>query len=378
MSRLARLGAAGACLALAPLLLFQAMASSNDPAGPLLAMDGFNLAALSRTGMGVTHKDGVTTLAVDDNALAMARRAFVREPLATDALFVLAVDERAREGADGDQQLLAAAAGIDRRNRLLNSMQMEQDVRRGDFVAMSRSLDRMARIEPDMGEQFVLPVVQALADERVLAPVRRILERSPVWAPAFWMAVPNNPLLAGRMYQLRQTTDQGTTPESDARLMDALVAGERYADAFAFRDRVSGRRAAGSGFVAAGGTAPFNWDAQSSGELSMSPQGGNGYELFVQRGFSGELGRQLLRLAPGAYRFSAKMTPVSQAANFSLRMRCADNPEQQIGPRPMPGPVSFTVPAGCRHWWLVIEGSAWQARGEIRAEIEDMQFVAQP
>ncbi len=377
MSRVARFGAAAACLALAPLLLFQAMASSNDPAGPFLAMDGFNLAALSRTGMRVRQQNGVATLSVDEKSLDLARRAFVREPLATDALFILAVDERAREGADGTQPILEAAVGIDRRNRLLNTMQMEQAVRRRDFAAMSQSLDRLAKIEPAMAEEFVLPLIQALADERVLDPVREILGSSPVWASSFWMAVPNNAVLAGRMYQLRQTTDRGTTAESDARLMDALVAGERYADAFAFRDSL-GARVEGTGFVAANGTAPFNWDVESSGELSMRQHGSNGYELFVQRGFSGELGRQLLRLAPGTYRFEARVTPVSQAANFALRLRCADNPDRVIGPRPLDGPVSFTVPPGCRHWWLAIEGTAWESRGEIRAEIQDMQFTAQP
>ena len=161
--------------------------------------------------------------------------------------------------------------------------------------------------------------------------------------------------------------------------MAGLAGAGRFDDAFALRAMVNAapEGADATGFVPTGGTAPFGWATQTSGERSMTPRGNAGYELFVQQGMEGELGRQLLRLAPGTYRFTANITPVSAASNLSARLVCAGTDSLDSGPRPLDAAASFTVSPACRNWWLVLEGSAWQARGGFRAAIVDMQFRPQ-
>jgi len=376
VNRVARFAACAICLALAPLLLVQAGANGNPPGGPMLAHNGFNLAAMSLSGLRLREDGETTTVVVDEGTLDYARRAFAREPLATDALFMLAVDERARLGDAGAQGLLDAAAALDRRNRFLSALQVEQAVRRRDFAGMSAIIDRMARIQPDLTVQFVSPLVAALTQEELLAPMADILAQNPAWAHDFWMAVPGDGVLVERLYRLRQMTGQGADAESDARLMAALAAIGRYDDAFAFRDQAAGAPVSGSGFVPVGGVPPFGWATQTSGERSMTPRGEDRYEVFVQQGMEGELGRQLLRLAPGTYRFDAAVTPLSSAANVTARLRCAADDDLASDRQPLDRPATFTVPASCRNWWLVLEGSAWQARGGLRAEIAAMRFAA--
>ncbi|MEO5705954.1 MAG: hypothetical protein ABIT10_13265 [Alteraurantiacibacter sp.] len=381
MNRVVRTALVPILLLLGPLLLFQGQANSFTPSGPWLAKNGFNLADIARAGLRVRQANGVTTLGVESNALDSAREAFVREPLATNALFVLAVDERAANPGRGRQDLLDAAAALDKRNRFLGALQMEQFSRSGDFASTFALIDRLARIYPDLTTEFVQPLVQSLRQDDALDVIAEALDSEPGWANSFWRSVPSDRLLVGRMLALRLRTSKGTDNASDGALLAGLAAAQMFDEAFAFRDSLqggapAGTGPAGTGFVPVGGVAPFGWQTEASGERSLSQRGDNGYEIFVQQGTNGELGRQLLRLAPGRYTFSAAITPLSAAENITARLQCATATSIVTPSQPMTRRVTFSVPATCRTWWLVLGGNAWAVSGGVRSTIADMRFQA--
>lgn len=377
MNRVIRWAVCALLLALAPLLLFQAQANASRPGGPFLASNGFNLAELARAGLRVRQAGGTTTLVVDPEALAMARRAFAREPLAGDALFVLAIDERASAPAgQGNQALLDTAAGMIPRNRYLGALQMEQFSRQGDLPQTFAVIDRLARVYPELTGEFVQPLVQALRQDDALEVMGVALAAHPQWAGEFWLAVPSDPQLVGRMFALRQQVSTGTSPTTDARLMAGLVAAGRFDDAIAFRNSLPAGPPQGSGFVAVGGEPPFGWNLEASGERAMTQQGDTGYDVFVQQDTSGVLGQQLLALAPGSYTFSATVTPRSSAANLKVRLRCATARGDAGSTKPLGEPATFAVGSGCQAWWLEIMGDAWNLRDGLRATLSGMAFQA--
>ncbi|MES2699601.1 MAG: hypothetical protein V4647_08330 [Pseudomonadota bacterium] len=376
MSRFLRWGLVAVLLVLAPVLLFQGQANVFHPSGPWLAKNGFNLADLARAGLRVRQANGVTTLGVEPAALELAREAFVREPLATNALFVLAIDERASNPGQGGQALLDAAAMLDKRNRFLGALQMEQFSRSGDFVRTFALIDRLARVYPDLATESVQPLVMSLRQENAVDVIAGALEDGPVWANSFWRSVPGDPLLVRRMLELRQRTSKGTDEASDGKLLAGLASTRQFDAAFAFRDSLRGVPPDGTGFVPVGGIAPFGWQTQASGERSLSQRGENGYEIFVQQGTNGELGRQLLRLAPGRYTFSAEITPVSSAENVTARLQCVTVENVTTPSQPLTGPASFVVTDNCSAWWLVLSGNAWAVSGGLRSTIADMTFQA--
>lgn len=376
MSRFVRWGLVAILLALAPVLLFQGQANAYLPSGPFLASNGFNLAELARAGLRVRQANGTTTLGVEPSALILARRAFVHEPLATNALFVLAIDERAQGTGDNAQDLLSGAVALDKRNRFLGALQMEQFSRGGDFASTFTLLDRLARVYPDLTAEFVQPLVLGLRQDDALDVVAEALESEPVWANNFWRAVPSDPVLVGRMLELRQRTSKGTNQASDDILLAGLALTGRFDDAFAFRDSLRGGAPEGTGFVPVGGVAPFGWEAKATGERSLSQRGDSGYEVFVQQGTNGELGRQLLRLAPGRYTFTAAVTPISSASDLSVRLQCATAEGMTTPSQSLAGPVNFAVPGACTTWWLILSGNAWAVSGGLRSTIADMQFQA--
>ncbi|MXO71622.1 hypothetical protein [Alteraurantiacibacter buctensis] len=377
MNRVARWIVCALCLALAPVLLFQGQANANRPSGPFLTTNGFNLAGMARAGLRVRETRGTTTLTVEPAALRMARRAFAREPLAGDALFVMAIDERANvPGGEGEQALLDAAAAMIPRSRYLGALQVEQFSRRGDFTRTFAVIDRLARVYPGLTSEFVQPLVEALRQDDALDVMATALAGNPVWAREFWLAVPGDPELVGRMFALRQRVDSGTDATTDARLMAGLVGAGRFDDAIAFRDSLPAGRPQGTGFVSFGGEAPFGWNLEASGERAMNPQGDAGYDVFVQQDTSGVLGQQLLALRPGRYTFDATVTPVSSAPNLKVRLRCATARGDAGTTQPLGKPLSFSVTGACEAWWLEIMGDAWNLRDGLRATLSDMSFEA--
>ncbi len=377
MNRVIRWVLCALLVALAPVLMLQGQANASRPSGPLATSNGFALAELARGGLRVRQSATATTLVVEPRALNLARRAFAREPMAGNALFVLAVDERARNAAGaGGQSLLDAATAINKRNRYLGALQMEQFARAGEYEQTFAIVDRLARVHPQVRGEFVQPLIQALREESAVPVMADALAANPRWAKDFWLAVPADPVLVGRMFALRQRVDAGTDAISDARLMNGLVLAERFEDVLAFRDSLPGGRPRGTGFVAVGGEPPFGWNLEASGERAMTQQGDDGYDLFVQQDTSGVLGQQLLALSPGRYTFSATVSPQSAAENLSLRFRCATARGDAGTTQPLGEPATFVVGTGCRAWWLEVMGDAWNLRGGLRATLTNMRFEA--
>lgn len=377
MNRLIRWGLCALLLALAPVLFLQGQANASRASGPLALTNGFNLAELARGGLRVRQSAGVTTLVVEPRALDLARRAFAREPMAGNALFVLAVDERARSTPDAaGQSILDVAAAINKRNQFLGALQIEQFAREGDFEQTFAIVDRLARVYPEVRGQFVQPLVEALRQDGALDVIAEALAGNPRWAKDFWLSVPADPLLVGRMFALRQRVDAGTDASSDAQLLNGLVLAGRFDDVIAFRNSLPGGVPTGTGFVPVGGEPPFGWNLEASGERAMTQQGNAGYDLFVQQDTSGVLGQQLLVLSPGTYVFSATISPQSAAENLSLRFRCATARGDAGTTRSLGEPASFVVGPGCDAWWLEVMGDAWNLRGGLRATLTNMRFDA--
>lgn len=373
MSRVIRLFLVAAFLLAAPVLFLQGQANAGKP-GPAYGWNGYNLANLSRGSLRVEASEANVSVNVEEAGLALARRAFAAEPLATDALFVLAADERSKGNTQAMQALLDGANSLDKRNRNIGALQLEQAALSGDLEQTFAIVDRLATVHPRLTGDFVQPLVAALGQDAAVPVLAEALAGEPVWAEAFWRAVPADPQLVSRMFALRQQVSVGTTPQSDASLLAGLVAQGRYAESFAFWDDVAGGADNVYGFVDSTDFAPFGWDLETSGERAMSTRGEGRYDIYIQTETSGSLARQLLRLPTGEFSFSADITPRSDAAAITASLTCADNDSALAPAQPLDEVVSWSVSGACSAYWLELRGGAWERRDALRATIADMQF----
>lgn len=373
MSRVIRLILVTASLLAAPVLFLQGEANAGKP-GPAFGWNGFNLANLSRGSLRVAATENNVSMQVDDAGLALARRAFAAEPLATDALFVLAAKARS-EGDDAAMvTFLEGANTLDKRNRNIGALQLEQAALSGDLEAAFALVDRLATVYPRLTGDFVRPLVAALGEEDAVPVLADALRKAPVWAEEFWRAVPPDPTLVSRMFALRQIVSVGTTPKSEADLLAGLVAQGRYDESFAFWDEVAGGADNPFAFVDGTDFAPFGWDLETSGERAMSTRGEGLYDVYVQTETSGTLARQLLRLPAGDYRLTANITPRGDAAAITAALSCADDNRQIGEPQPLEDAAIWTVSGSCSAYWLELKGDGWERRDALRANISDMQF----
>ena len=376
MSRVTRLFLAIVCLLVAPLVFFQSQANAGNP-GPLFTWNGYNLADLAMGGLRVQQSGNNLTMAVDEPSLNMARRAFAAEPLASDALFVLASHERAEGNEDRMGGFVEGANILDKRNRNIGALQLEQTIRSGELEQTFAIVDRLATVHPRLTGDFVQPLVAALVQEEAIPILANALSGDPQWAQAFWKAVPAQPLLVSRMFDLRQNVSNGVTDESDAALLAGLVAQGRYEESFAFWDQVAGSGSNSFGFVDGVDFAPFGWELESSGERALSARGEGRYDAYIQTETSGLLGRQLLSLPAGAYSFSAEITPRRDAESIDASLICADNDVAVSEGQNLDSAASWTVSGNCSAYWLELSGGAWDRRESLRVTISEMRFQAE-
>ncbi len=305
-----------------------------------------------------------------------AREAFSSEPLAVDALFVLAVDAQANGQEDVMHALLEGGERLTKRNRNIGALQLQQAALTGDLSQTFGIIDRLAVVYPDLTPEFVLPLVAALSDERAVGLLRDALEREPVWQQSFWMSVPTDAGRVQRMYELRQQVENGTTPRSDARLLEALARFALYDEAFVFWEQISDSEVTPTAYVADNSFPPFGWQLTSIGQRAMTIRGDGGFDIYVQNETSGELARQLVRLEPGRYSFSLRVNPYGEADNLAAQLTCATSNEQVAFGQSLDSVAEWTVSGACRHYWLVLNGSSWDRRDPLRVTISDLRFQA--
>ncbi len=357
----------------APFLLLQGLANAEIAPAPV-SWNGFWQAKLALNFLQVEQEDNELTLSVGEGGKGAALSAFAKEPLASDALFLLAADYRAAGNTAVVDELLNTAAVLDKRNRNLGAMQLEQAAIAGNTLEVFAILDRLAITSPQLISEFVQPLALMLEDENSLGLLREALEREPAWGEAFWGNMPATEQGVANIYALRRATDAGTTPNTDAALLSALLKAKRFDDASDFWNEISGDAANPMVFVSTDELPPIGWQTISTGERSFLRDGANKFEIYVAEQTFGELARQVVNLEPGSYSFSATILPESEAASIEATLTCLTGDGVSFAPQALDQTAEWAVDDRCRMYWLILSGSAWQQRSALRASIGDMQF----
>lgn len=374
MAKLVRIILCGGVILLAPLLLVQGFANARIAPGPL-NWNGFWQADVASALVELEQSETSIEFTVNDFGLQLATDAFASEPLATDALFPILIDMRSAGETEQYERLLELALTIDKRNRNLGVLQLERSARAGDYPAVFSEFNRLSVLYPPLVRDFVQPLTALLEEEEAMPILRETLLQDPAWAEAFWDSVPRTRSGLESMYALRQSVDNGPTLRTDARLLSGLATAGLFSEAFALWDEhLATAESSSTAFLNSGDFQPIGWRAVTSGEMSFSARGDGGFDVFVDDRSSGELARQLVRLRPGSYTFSAQMTPITQAANLSVALQCASDEAIAFAPQTLDRSASWTVGSACQYYWLKLSGSAWDARGSVRATISSIEL----
>lgn len=347
--------AAGA-LALAPLLALQALTNSGGNAPNWAsAWNGFRLAETSLSHIGARIEENQVVTSIDPRAIELAKKAYLREPFASDAHFILGLTDETNQG-----RLYQASREIDPRNQLTGLALLQYAATSGDLPAMLNLMDRLSRIDPTLAGEIVGALSNSLEDPAALPVLEASLRAQPHWASAFWKSVPADEKKLDNYLLLRDRVRPPLEEEANARLIRALVRSGRHDLAFAIRDRL----ARDSNFP------PLDWELATSRQARARLEKGE-FKIFVEADWEGELATRLVKLEPGQYKIAARVIPGQGTGIITAHLRCTSaNEKSHLKAELKSGFEVWEVPEGiCNYAWLSIRGSAWGSATSFRATI---------
>ncbi|WP_340587916.1 hypothetical protein [Erythrobacter alti] len=372
--RLMRLVLALGVAALAPVVVLQALANAKMPMPPAEYWNGFRTAtfALARLEASGEVEGGMPQFSVRDPGPALARRAFASEPLATDALFVLAVDAQENGGEGAGREIVRLAGQLEMRNRYIGVLRMQDALADRDIDAAFALLDQFALVNPDLAGPLVTAMAQYVPDPAMRSSLAEALSRRPAWASDFWKFAPRNSIAVEGLIDLRSRVDVGTSAESDGILLAAAVRQKQYADALAMWERLAGGEADRLAYRTDERYAPIGWEFEQDARKSVNVTQSGGYRIFVAGNTSGTIGRQLVRLSPGNY-----LLEIDGDSNVMPRLQsaliCAESEES---PRWREGAeeTRFTVSGECSIHWLILGADTFEQSNTLEGMLTRIDF----
>ncbi len=362
-----RITLASLALLSAPYWALYAQAASGGPLPRWAeAIDGFWYAEHAISEVRASEEDGQAGLAVDEATVAKARLAYSKEPLATDALFIAALDSDEARSA-----ILAAARANDKRNRLVGLSLLELAATSNDTETVLLLVDELTRVQPELAGQFVSVLIASLDDDQSLPLLEQALAANPEWAATFWRRVPKDRVALSRFVQLRERILPPADVEAEQRLVHALVQSERFAYAFDVYSEATRQSEDQASFP------PLDWQLSQSRDLRARQTSADSFELYIQRDTSGKIAEKLIRLKAGVLVLSGQLEGRQGHAKLEVKLRCAGLGSGQDWPvRASLSNARWTIPDGsCRYAWLTLSGSAWDSSLAFDGTLRDLKYT---
>jgi hypothetical protein len=257
-------------------------------------------------------------------------------------------------------------------------------LRSGNAMAGLKEFAALATLVPN-GPANVAPYIAAFATNRANWPeLRGVLKAEPELEDPTLSALAKQPANADAILALADSSHRNASSPWLPPLLYGLVAAGQYDRARAIWAQVSGVRLDprqliyAAQFTDRSSSPPFNWALTSSTVGLAERQPGGRLHVIYYGQEDGELARQLLVLAPGAYRLSMLVPAGSgQPRPLGWTLTCAGshNPVAAIGMDAMARGWVFTVPARCPAQNLALVGTSSDIAQQTEVTISDLTIV---
>jgi hypothetical protein len=339
-------------------------------------------------------------------ASRLAAAALRRAPLTASALTTWGLAQERLGHAAAASQAMTLAGRLGWRDAPTQAWLLRRDLLAFDFpdgLAHADALLRRQDVPPPILLRLLASVAQV---PQALPPLGERLAAAPAWRGAFiaYLAAPARPDITDILGAMLARLARGPTPPNGDELavyLRALVAEQRFDDArraWAALDP----RARDAGLIFDGdfsrppAATPFDWSLE--GGVGWTPtltdsigEGGHGMSLNLQYDGASPSKplRQLLVLAPGAYRLSGIVYDEvgASAGALAWTLTCVGQTQPVATQQPTLGPkaawrpfsLDFVVPpTGCEGQWLTLAATPGERPQEISAWYDDLSIAAAP
>ena len=338
-------------------------------------------------------KAAMRDIRITPAALADARAALRREPLASTALALIGLDREAHGPKPEATKIMLAVRALDKRQLLANAWLIAHYGATGDNSdEVMGLLDEALKIRPQLTQQYMPALAQGLTNPDTIPVFQRMLRAKPAWEKDFWHAVasnnvalPNAEVLRGRI--LAGTTDPGPI---DTLLMNAFIAANRMDLALSYAKHLRGlpgdrdNLLRNSSFDAMPLMPPLDWELAGDGRMTAAIDEGRGTLIInAIAGSSGTAARQLFALPPGQYSLLVKLgrADFTRGSDLNVRIHCAESNDETIPAytERATGDVErlFSVAddSRCRFYWIDLIFSALDSTAPASMSVAEVRIV---
>lgn len=332
----------------------------------LIPANGFaaETAAARRTIALIAKNGGEFPDRVDQSWNALAYQAFASEPIAPDAIAVIALS---RTG-DDRRHLMEKAFELSRRQQLVTGWMIMDSGVDEDIPAVLSYYDTTLRTSVSSADIIIPIMAKAIANDSFVKPFAEALSQNPPWAGRFWtqlVAMPDSIVNAADLREVLYKKEEQDSVYQDAALINALVYNRQFKKAeHLYGLLTQSTRKTGlvrnSKFVFDSKYPPIDWQLFSNGEYGASMYQGK-LNLSAIRHSGGLVARQLVTLPNKVMMLRIEFTEdVPLSSNIFLELSCAENITGKPNDIRIPITERLTRKrisnrdALCRYYWLNI------------------------
>jgi hypothetical protein len=360
---------------LAPVLFWQA--TSNAGVSHLGFWNGFRTAELARSTLTPQADDqGGVSLGISEISLALARRSYASEPLATTSLTILSQSPSILQEPERRKALIEGTVRLHRRDKLAQALAIEEALREADYERAFSHFDDLAEMRSDMVQPLIEALQPLLVSDEGRAVLADALSEQPVWSRQLWNSIPAGDEEFDGYLTLREENQPNLDDQALGKLVAALAQRGRIAEAHALAETSLGDALDEHWFVDSPTLPPFGWTFSMGANASMVVSAERTYSFFIARAQSALLARQIVSLPPGQYRMSGQVTPRSSSGAISGRLRCDERSNKTTATRVFNFDDTITVGPDCTVYQVEIYGDAWNATTDVRGEINQVSLIA--
>lgn len=352
----------------------------------LTPMNGFaaeNLAAASIK-ESIVKNMGQFPGRVTPATIQVARRAFFAEPVAPEAVAILALGR----GENSKQSLMNIAFALSRRQSLATGWLIDDSGTRNDISSLLNHYDTILRTSITATSIIIPVLARALANNDFIEPMTNLLRKQPPWANQFWGTVVGTPASLDNAVRLRQAVYKPSDSDGeyrDAELIHALIDNQQFEQALSLYHLLNSNKKTGlllknGSFDTQSSYPPLDWQLVSTGEYGATINDGK-LELRAIRNSGGLFVRQLVELPPRTLIMNVSPdSPINDDTRIFVTLTCAQaikDPPQTIRipiKRKIENLKMNNSNSGCSYYWLDINGRASENSDDFNVALDSISL----
>ncbi len=349
-----------------------AIAKNKSPelALSLTPTNGFAAETLAaqRTKILIARNQGKFPRRLNQSSSILARKAFESEPIAPDAIAIIALTHAGKDRRD----LMQKAFELSRRQQLVTGWMITDSGLRNDLPAVLQLYDTILRTSSSSADVIIPAMANALENDSSIKPFAKVLSDNPPWAGRLWIELVANPKTIENAASLRKLLNGAKGKDQtyqDAALINTLAYNRKFKKAEQLYAMLTGSSRnhdliRNGRFDNDSIYPPIDWQLFSTGEYGASIDQGK-LTLSAIRNAGGLFARQLVKIPAELLTLKVAFTDTLPAENrLYLELSCAE--EIQNKPLAIRIPLSGkSITRGinnsgttCGYYWLDITGKS--------------------